>query len=163
MKFALFLLLLVPCHAISAEDTLGEWLSANQPRVRTYLNGLTKQQVGAKLTGVDLSDGSTQLNNSFRYLANLSDLSRGLHAYKFSYEYEGASYEVHYLWLDRGVKELSLSKFPECNGKWIEPGGFAVLSGDQYTYSSLFPSEDIVVTTCLLRTPNTLSGAAQPK
>lgn len=40
---------------------LGEWLKLNEPRVKEYLTTLTPEQIGMKLPGVTLSDGTTEL------------------------------------------------------------------------------------------------------
>jgi len=139
--------------AVAAEMNLGQWLDVNEPRVRTYLQSLKPSQIGKRVAGTPLSDGKRELKG-YQYLANLSDPTRGLHMYKFRYKYRGHQFEAHYIWVNKGFPEHDLNATPSCPGEWIEPGGWGVLSGDQYTYQTALPGGFTVVTTCRLPSPN---------
>jgi hypothetical protein len=66
------------------------------------------------------------------------------------------------MWSNPGSKQI---EFPPCNGEWLIPGGHAVSSGDNYTYSSVQPTGQLVVTGCKLMAnkapqPTPKNGAA---
>jgi hypothetical protein len=149
-------LLLVTCvglgfaasQAAGAEGQwLGDWLRLNEPIVIRYLRGLSDHQIGQRLPGVTLSDGTHQLRDA-KYLGPARINQPGTHAYRFLSEYRGRKFEIHYVWLDEGAPPLKVPPFP-CAGTWLEPGGIAVLSGDQFTESALSPGI-LLVTTCAL-------------
>ncbi len=147
--------------AVAAEMTLGRWLELNEPRVRTYLQSLKPSQIGKRVAGTKLTDGKQELNG-YRYIADLSDSGHGLRMYKFHYEYRGNTFEAHYIWVSKGFPEHDLNAAPSCVGEWIVPGGWAVLSGDQYTYQAVLSGEHIVVTTCQLPSPNPAFESGPP-
>ena len=139
--------------AVRGEMSLGRWLEQNEPKVRAYLLALRPEQIGTNVSGVKLSEGKREISG-YRYLANLSQPSRGLYMFKFGYTYRGNQFEAHYIWVAKGHRSHDLNQSPLCSGNWIEPGGWGVLSGDQYTYQEAQPGENIVVTTCQLTLPN---------
>ena len=158
MRTFAFIATLLFSIVVMAED-LHEWLNANEPIVERYLLILDHTDLGHRLSGVTLTDG-TQPLKGYVFLADLSEPERGLHDFKFRATYAGIIYESHYLWLDAGFPKIYLPSYLRCPGKFIEPGGIAVLSGDQYTYTDLDPGGQLVVTMCDLHaSPN---NAFQP-
>jgi hypothetical protein len=135
--------------AIAMAEDLGEWLATNEPIVERYLASLGNKDLDHPVVGVTLSDG-TQPLKGYVFLANNSNPARGLHDYKFRFVYSGIVYESQYIWLDKGHPKLHLPPYLTCPGEFIEPGGVAVLSGDQFTYADLEPGGELVVTTCKL-------------
>lgn len=142
-------LLIMATSVFADEMWLGQWLEINEPLVRSYLLSLKPSLVGKTIPGTKLSDGHQELQG-YRYIANLSAPDRGLYMYEFQYEYKGNKFEAHFIWVKKGFPEHELNASPSCPGKWIEPGGWGILSGDQYTYQAVLPGENIVVTTCQL-------------
>jgi hypothetical protein len=138
--------------AFAAQSTPEQWKKLNAPIVRNYLLSLKPSQVGTRLSGVQLSDGTFRLKGQ-SYLANLSSRKRGLHAYKFGTTLDGQRFEVHYLWVDKGFKALDLKSFPSCSGEWLEPSGRAGINGEPYSQAQVLPDQNIVVTTCQLKPP----------
>src|SRR5712691_4263876 len=155
------LIFLSPALAAAGGLNLGQWLDLNDPKVKSYLLSVRARQVGARVNGVPLSDGTRELRG-YLFLANLSDSSRGLNDYRFQRRFNDKMYEVHYIWIDKGFPPFRLGAYPPCSGTWIEPGGFAVLSGDQYTYADASPGGYIVVTTCELSSPNPAFESGPP-
>jgi len=153
MRTIALILCFIATSAVAGEMELGQWLEINEPIVRSYLLSLKPSQVGKTLTGTKLSHGHHEFKG-YKYIANLSAPDRSLYMYKFRYEYKGNKYEAHYIWVNKGFPEHDLNVSPSCPGKWIEPGGWGILSGDQYTYQAALPGDNIVVTTCQLPMPN---------
>jgi hypothetical protein len=138
-----------------------QWNKKNVPVVRKYLLALKPSQVGTKLSGVRLSDGTFRLKGQ-SFVANISSRERGLHAYAFRTTLDDESFEIHYLWVDKGFKPVDLKTFPGCSGQWLEPGGRAGIDGEAYEGTQVLPGGHIIVTTCQLRAP-ARPGQTKPK
>ena len=138
--------------AIAKELNPDQWNRKNVPVVRKYLLALKPSQVGSKLSGVRLSDGTFRLKGQ-SFVADISSQKRGLHAYKFRTTLDDQNFEIHYLWVDKGFKPVDLKTFPWCSGEWLDPGGRAGINGEAYEGTEVLPGRDIVVTTCELRAP----------
>jgi hypothetical protein len=108
-----------------------QWNKKNVPAVRKYLLALKPSQVGSKLSGVRLSDGTFRLKGQ-SFVADISSQERGLHAYKFRTTLDDQNFEIHYLWVDKGFKPVDLKTFPWCSGDWLETTGRAGINGDAY-------------------------------
>jgi hypothetical protein len=147
--------------ALAKQVAPDQWKKVNVPIVRSYLLSLKPSQVGTRLSGVQLSDGTFRLKGQ-SFLANASSRKRGLHAYKFGTTLDGQRFEIHYLWVDKGFKALDLKSFPSCSGEWLEPSGRAGIDGEPYGQAQVFPGENIVVTTCQPKAPQP-SGQKKPK
>ena len=164
MRTFIFIIALCCSGSAIAED-LGEWLGANEPRVENYLLRLGNKNLNQPISGVALSDGTLELKG-YVFLGNFSNSARGLHDYKFHAVYSGVKYEAHYMWLDKNALRFYLPPYLKCTGEFIEPGGVAVLSGDQYTYAYLHPGGELVVTMCKLNAqqgaPRDAQKAARP-
>ena len=131
----------------SEEEDLGTWLAKNEPRVIAYLQALRPKEVGKSVRGVALSDGKREMKG-YRYLGEVNLGQPNVHAHGFHMLHAGREFEVHYIWVGPGPS-YNLRERPKCAGSWIEPGGWAVLSGDQYTSGHVDPGT-LVVTTCRL-------------
>ena len=147
--------------ANAGEMSLGEWLQKNEPIVKNYLLELPESKIGKRIKGVTLSDGKVELEKAV-YLENKNSIKNGHYIYKFITTYAGVAYENHYMWSNPGSKPI---EFPSCSGEWLVPGGYSALSGDVYTYSSVQPTGELVVTRCKLSAnkapqPTPKSGAA---
>ncbi len=138
------LLLCSPSSALS-QETLGEWLAKNDPLVIAYLQSLTPDKIGRTVPGVKLTDGTQELKG-YVYRGRVLQDHDGTHAYRFALDRHRAKYDVHYIWIDADAEPLA---GPNCAGTWIEPGGYAVLSGDVYTQGRIGTGA-LVVTTCRL-------------
>jgi len=123
---------------------LGEWLRKNNHIVKNYLLNLKASEINTKIAGVRLSSGKVELNNAI-YLENKNNKAKGHYIYIFKTILAGVEYENHYIWAN---KKSTPIEFPACKGSWLYPGGKAVLSGDDYTYKSIQPTEQLVVTHC---------------
>ena len=143
---SILFIILAASSALAGEMTLGKWLEINEPIVKRYLASLDSKKVGKKLKGVKLSDGKMELKGHI-YLGDSSDPIRGAHIHKFRYLYGGVKYESYYIWIDKGSPNHEI---PHCPGKWLEPGGLAVLSGDVYPHSKILADGGLVVTHCVL-------------
>ena len=120
-------------------EMLGGWLRNNEPIVKNYLLSLPTSKIGRKIKGVTLTDGKLELNEAL-YLENKSNKNKGHYIYKFKTVYSGITYENYYLWSNSKPIE-----FPTCKDEWLVPGGFSVLSGDNYTYKSVQPTGQLVI------------------
>ena len=154
-RWMLCALLLASCGgnvAIAKQLSPDQWNKKNVPVVRKYLLALKPSQVGSKLSGVRLSDGTFRLKGQ-SFVADLSSHERGLHAYKFRTSLDDQNFEIHYLWVDKGFKPVDLKTFPWCSGEWLETTGRAGINGEAYQGTQVLPGGDIIVTTCQLRAP----------
>ena len=150
------------CNAAAAKQlSPDQWNKKNVPVVRKYLLALKPSQVGSKLSGVRLSDGTFRLKGQ-SFVADISSAERGLHAYKFRTTLDDQNFEIHYLWVDKGFKPVDLKTFPWCSGEWLETAGRAGINGEAYEGTQVLPGGDIIVTTCQLRAP-AHPGQAKPK
>jgi hypothetical protein len=147
--------------ALAEQVSAEQWKKLNVPIVRHYLLSLKSSQVGTRLSGVQLSDGTFRLKGQ-TFDANLSARKRGLHAYRFGTTLDGQRFEIHYLWVDKGFKALDLKSFPECSGAWLKPSGRAGINGEPYDQAQVFPDGNILVTTCQLK-PAQPSVQSKPK
>jgi hypothetical protein len=136
--------------AVAKQLNLEQWNKKNVPVVRKYLLALKPAQVGSTLSGVRLSDGTFRLKGQ-SFVADVSSLERGLHAYKFRTALDGQTFEIHYLWVDKRFKPVDLNTFPWCPGEWLDTAGHATINGEPYARTQALPGGDIVVTTCQLR------------
>ena len=149
------------CSAAIAKDlTPDQWHKKNVPVVRKYLLALKPSQVGAKLPGVRLSDGTYRLKGQL-FVADISSAEHGLHAYKFHTTLDGQNFEIHYLWVDKASKPVDLKTFPWCSGEWLEAAGRTGIDGEPYEGTQVLPGGDIIVTTCQLRA-SAPPGQAKP-
>lgn len=146
---------------VAKEPSPDQWNKKNVPVVRKYLLALKPSQVGSKLSGVRLSDGTFRLKGQ-SFVADASRRERGLHAYKFRATLDDQSFEMHYIWVDKGFKPVDLKTFPWCSGEWLETAGRAGIDGEPYEGTQVLPGGAIVVTTCQLRAP-AHPGQAMPK
>lgn len=121
------------------DTNLRAWLACNNPRVMRYLSELSSKQVGAVLSGVELSDGTMALKNH-RFLGRVEGLAKGVHVFIFEHE----SSLLAYVWVDEGAPSLSL---PECEGAF--PASAYVLSGDAYTWKAVRPGHGVVEVVCV--------------
>lgn len=142
MKSIIAILIVLPITVSAGEMWLGEWLEKNEPIVKKYLQSLPDSEIGKTIKGVTLTDRKEELKNSV-YLENKSNSKNGHYIYKFETVYAGVTYDNYYMWSNPGSKQI---EFPTCNGEWLVPGGKAVLSGDNYTYKSVQPTGQLVVT-----------------
>jgi hypothetical protein len=161
MKIIIVIFIALPITASAGEMWLGEWLQKNEPIVKEYLQNLPDSKIGETIKGVTLTDGKEVLKNA-TYLENRSNSKTGIYIYKFKTKYADIDYENYYMWSNPGSKKID---FPPCKGEWLVPGGKAALSGDNYTYKSVQPTGQLVVTHCRLSANNTpqptpKSGAA---
>ena len=162
MKSIIALLIVIPVVASAGEMWLDEWLEKNEPIVKKYLLSLRNSDIGKTIKGVTLADGKEELKNAV-YLGNESNSEKGYYIFKFKTVYAGVTYENYYMWSNPSSNQI---EFPVCNGEWLVPGGQAVLSGDNYTYSSVQPTGQLVVTHCKVTAnkapqPTPKSGAAE--
>jgi len=146
MKTIIAIFAILPFTVSAGEIWLGEWLQENEPIVKKYLLNLPESKLGKTIEGVSLTHGKSELEKAV-YIENKSDKENGHYIYKFKTIYVDATYENYYMWSSPSFKPI---QFPSCNGEWLVPGGFSVLSGDNYTYSSVQPTGQLVVTHCKL-------------
>jgi len=124
-------------------EWLGDWLIKNEPRVISYLLSLKPEDVGKRIEGVELSDGTRELNDRI-FLGRVKNAPPKTHIYVFK---ENDS-TLAYIWVDEDGESFLL---PECkqNAPKNWPGwGGAVISGDVYTFDEVSPGGDIVKTYC---------------
>lgn len=139
-------LLLLACSTPAQEtQSVGDWLDRNEPIVIDYLLSLRPAQIGQALDGVVLSDGSRELGG-YVFLGQIDTPQPGVHAYRFRAQYGDSTFEIHFIWVEPGGTPFG---GVSCAGRWIEPGGYAVLSGDVYIEGQIQPGH-LVVTTCKL-------------
>lgn len=124
--------------AWAAPKTLGEQMEIDNPRVLTYLASLKDSDIGQKVKGVKLSDGTLELKGS--ELLGFKRLSaKKQHIYLFKSE-DGV---VAYVWIDTGGKSLTIPV-----DKSGSPGENAhILSGDTYTYPIVEGGDGVVILT----------------
>ncbi len=122
--------------APAAPKTLGEQMEIDNPRAITYLATLKDSDVGKKVKGVKLSDGTVELKGA-EYLGSKHLTAKKQHIYLFRDE-DGVR---AYVWVDTGGKPLKVP--PDKSGS---PGeGAYILSGDIYTYPIVEPGDGLVI------------------
>lgn len=126
-------------------ETLDVWLDKNEPRVISYLLALGDPDLGSKLSGVELTDSSRELEG-YRFVEKRSGLKPGQHAWRFGREADGKQQEIWYLWVEKASEPLP---WPECAGEWQFPGGAYGLSGDISIEGAVHPGM-LVYTVCNL-------------
>ena len=155
-KISAFLFVL-PLASIADETRVSDWLQKNEQIVKEYLLGLPNNMIGKRIAGVPLSDGRIELDKAV-YLENKSNIGNGHYIYRFRTTYSGADYESYYMWAGPGSMAI---EFPPCDGEWLVPGGYSVLSGDAYTYSRVRPTGQVVVTHCRLSDGKPIAPAGE--
>jgi hypothetical protein len=116
------------------------FLQCNNPRVSKYLARLTTKDIGKVLTGVRLTDGSTELKG-YTFLGEARDITKGAHLYIFKFK----KHRSAYIWVDEKGTELPLPSCPES----VSFESAYVLSGDVYTWKALQPGHGIVHVMCI--------------
>lgn len=118
--------------------SLGEQMEVDNPKVISYLGTLKESDVGKKVKGVKLSDGSVVLKGS--ELLGIKHLAaRRQHIYLFR-DSDGVS---AFVWIDKGGKTLPIPK-----DKAGPAGEDAhILSGDIYTYPVVEGGDGLVILT----------------
>lgn len=140
MKAYLALVLLFsisPIFAREAAQTLAEQMALDNPAVIAYLGKLDDGDVGSKLKGVRLSDGTVELKGC-TFLGSHIDPSRKQHIYTFRCD----GHEISYVWIDKGGKSLSIPPDPADSNSSERA---SILSGDIYTYPIVEPGDGIVI------------------
>ena len=122
--------------APAAPKTLAEQMEIDNPKVITFLSTLKESDVGKKVRGVKLSDGTWALKGS--ELLGVKHLTaKKQHIYLFRDE-DGVT---AYAWVDTGGKSLDIPK-----DKSGSPGEDAsILSGDIYTYPIIEGGDGLVI------------------
>ena len=111
-------------------------MDLDNPRVITYLSKLKESDVGKKVKGIKLSDGTVELKGS-EYLGYKHLTDKKQHIYLFRDE-DGVR---AYAWVDTGGKPLAVP--PDKSGS---PGeGAYILSGDIYTYPVVEGGDGLVI------------------
>lgn len=126
---------------------LGEWLSTYNPKVVSYLEDLSDDQIGKSLKGVAIDDlkdtviddDKLELHGAV-YLGKTSGTPEGAYIYLFNVG--GA--KVAYAWVDENGRSLTL---PRCEDKHPFEN-VTVLSGDVYTWKELQPGDGPVIVYC---------------
>lgn len=137
----LFSLLSGPAFAGShCNDGLGKYLACNNPRVMAYLNGLNAGDVGKRLKGVALTDGTNPLKGTV-YVGEAKQTPAGVHIFLFSFH----KHRIAYLWVDKDAKPFPL---PDCP-RWGLPASAHVLSGDVYTWKAAQPGSWVIEVDCV--------------
>lgn len=122
--------------ALSAPKTLGEQMAVDNPRVIEFLGKLAESDIGKKVKGVKLSDGSVELKGG-EYLGSKHLTAKKQHIYLF----RNADGVRAYVWVDIGGKPLPI---PE--DKSGSPGENAyILSGDIYTFPVVEGGDGLVI------------------
>lgn len=131
-----FLLSVAIALAGAAPQTLGEQMEKDNPTMIAYLQKLTDADVGKKLKGVKLSDGTQELKGS-TYLGSFINAKKKQNVYTF--RTDGS--EVSYAWIDKGGTPLKIPVDPK--GSDGENAG--ILSGDIYTFPIIEPGDGVVI------------------
>ena len=76
-------LALASSDGAARELMLGDWLAQNSPRVIAFLQHLTARDVGSRVRGVKLSDGTTILRGQ-KYVGQVRGLPQGAHVFLFA-------------------------------------------------------------------------------
>lgn len=122
--------------AWAAPKTLGEQMEIDNPKVLSYLATLKDSDVGKKVKGVKLSDGTLELKGS-QFLGSKHITAKKQHVYLFKSE-DGV---VAYAWVDTGGKALTIPI-----DKSGSPGESAyILSGDIYTFPVVEGGDGLVI------------------
>ncbi len=121
---------------MGAPKTLGEQMEIDNPRVIAYLGNLKESDIGKKVQGLRLSDGSIELKGceliGFKYLS-----AKKQHIYLFGSR-DGFT---AYVWVDPGGRPL-----PVPADQSGSPGEDArILSGDVYTYPVVEGGDGLVI------------------
>jgi hypothetical protein len=137
MKAFFALALLLSISASSAEErTLGEQLAIDNPKVVAYLEKLTDSDVGKKVKGVRLSDGSIELKGCV-FLGSHVNTAKKQHIYTFRSD----GHEVSYIWIDKGGSSLAVP--PDPNDESGENA--SILSGDVFTSPRVEPGDGVII------------------
>jgi hypothetical protein len=133
-------LALASSDGAARELMLGDWLAQNNPRVIAFLQHLTARDVGSRVRGVKLSDGTTILHGQ-KYVGQVRGLPQGAHVFLFA---RGAK-SVAYIWVEARMKPFPL---PSCARGPDDDESSTVLSGDVYTLKSVQPTDGVVISRC---------------
>jgi hypothetical protein len=137
-------LLSSPLSAFSSDEGCNKdieaFLKCNNPRVIEFLTALSSKDIGKKLKGVRLTDGTVELR-SFTFLGEAKGIAKGVHLYIFKYK----KHREAYIWTDEKGDELPLPRCPES----VSSESAYVLSGDVYTWKALQPGHGIVHSMCV--------------
>jgi len=121
-------------------ETLGEQLALDNPRVIKYLHALKNSDIGKKLKGIKLSDGSIALKDHV-FLETIKSTK-----YNFTvYVFQNKTKKVAYAWVKSNGRPLPI---PACPSNNDEEGQY-VLSGDIYTWRDVQPGDGIVIMECV--------------
>jgi hypothetical protein len=120
----------------AAPKTLAEQMEIDNPRVVTFLAKLKESDVGKRVKGVKLSDGSVELKGS-EFLGSKHIAAKKQHIYLFRDE-DGVR---AYAWVDTGGKALSIPV--DKSGSSGENA--SILSGDIYTYPLVEAGDGLVI------------------
>lgn len=139
----IFLLISAPlCTAQEVTETLEDQLALDNPRVIKYLRGLTISDIGKKLKGIRLSDGSIALRNHI-FLETIKSKKNNFSVYVF----RNNEKKVAYAWVGSNGKPLSI---PTCPADYEEDGQY-VLSGDLYASEDVQPGDCVVILECVTK------------
>ena len=133
---ALFLSITAALAREAPPQTLGEQMARDNPTMIAYLQKLTDADIGQKLKGVRLSDGTVELKGS-TYLGSFTNTAKKQHIYTF--RSDGA--EVSYVWIDKGGTALVIPADP----KDKSGENAAILSGDIYTFPEVGAADGVVI------------------
>jgi hypothetical protein len=134
MKIRLCLLLVCAAGSLLAQDEIG----ANSPRIIRYLQSLSDADLGKKLAGVRLPDGSTVLAGH-TLLHRIELPSRRAHVYVFRTGSLAIGMPTARTWVEPKGKLLPIP--PVARGDQRES---AYLDGEVYTYSDVHPGDGVV-------------------
>jgi hypothetical protein len=143
MRIPVIILLLISAPLFAAQkvpETLGEQLALDNPRVIKYLKGLTSSDIGKKLKGIKLSDGSIDLRNHI-FLETINSAKNNFTVYVF----RNKAKRVAYAWVESNGRPLPI---PACPSNYEDEGQY-VLSGDIYTWKEVQPGDGVVIIECV--------------
>jgi len=134
--FALALLLSISTTFANKERTLGDQLAIDNPKVISYLEKLADADIGKKVKGVRLSDGSVELKGCV-FLGSYVNAAKKQHFYTFRSE----GHEASYIWIDKGGSPLNVP--PDPNDSSGENA--SLLSGDIFTAPRVDPGDGVII------------------
>ena len=110
-------------------------MAVDNPKVMAYLGTLKDSDVGKKVKGVKISDGTVELKGS-EYLGSKHLAAKKQHIFLFRNS-DGTS---AYVWVDKGGKPLDIPVDKSSPGE-----NAYIISGDIYTYPVVEGGDGLVI------------------
>ena len=100
-----------PLTAFSSDEDCNKdvdaFLKCNNPRVIEFLTGLSSKDIGKKLKGVRLTDGSVELQG-YTFLGEAKGIAKGVHLYIFKLKKQREAY----IWTDKKRRRITSPPMP---------------------------------------------------